>query len=865
MGIDKPLTVEQLRKLLDVAGVDRTGKRLKNDLSELCIRHGLIHRPPVAIEKVKNDETAEGVDAVKRVEKYTVVKCALKRAMNLDEDQFAAFSGGVEEFVGLISRMLRRASLALAHHTAWLFEGDVQRAIPDLFKANDTYWKDWLRIGIDGHYPDDASRESFKLIQGLVGGVYDVDAGATVPKDFDQVLNYAGHALRTAVQNNAWVPLFSRLARLTKHKLVAFGVPTTIKAFDVMKAIRAGEKQQEALSAWPQVVQEYVKDVRTRLNAADPTVILYDEHGQQLPFAVLLRFNHWMLQQFESLQQRRSRLSPVFKVGRAHVRLDLKVLVAICKRTFPQDKAVVALAAVKKSFSANGNVLGCKNPENCMVPKKPKTLRRKKCADEASWLAYKAAVHQHKMEAEVIRASEAYILQKKRYDSYVEAKRDVATSFFRKLPKKQGWTFAGSIMTDGVAVSLQYTKVVEVPVESKQKKRKRAAQPQEPQTSDNTEESELEYDRHLSTLVPGRAMNGGAGKKDVLVAGDDPGRDNLAAVAYIVQGPDGKLRTQSWTLSRGEYYVRSGIKRLNKAQRSRLEANGLLVAWTALQGEGVALSTSRSEEMRAYLAQYATFSAQWWSFALQRRESRANFQRYIGKRKVMDSFYARIKRHAETAFPSAVIEIAYGSAFKSMKPTGVGEVAAPVGAMFKACKRVFGPNVSVVDEVLTTQVDWASGLKKELAYKVLEPDGRGGVVERLRHTANKSPPVITDPTHLAELAKYRERKRVQGSHRRGGRAIDRPHDDQRDDEKKKEEKKRATCYPEIRGLRFCTETRMFLDRDRQSALAIARLRCMEVLGLPRPYPFCHQKRSNKNTSRDIEEPVAAPCDAPWAS
>jgi hypothetical protein len=45
-------------------------------------------------------------------------------------------------------------------------------------------------------------------------------------------------------------------------------------------------------------------------------------------------------------------------------------------------------------------------------------------------------------------------------------------------------------------------------------------------------------------------------------------------------------------------------------------------------------------------------------------------------------------------------------------------------------------------------------------------------------------------------------------------------------------------YPEVRGLRFVPETRMYLDRDKSSALAIGRLRCMELLGRARPAPFC---------------------------
>jgi hypothetical protein len=40
-----------------------------------------------------------------------------------------------------------------------------------------------------------------------------------------------------------------------------------------------------------------------------------------------------------------------------------------------------------------------------------------------------------------------------------------------------------------------------------------------------------------------------------------------------------------------------------------------------------------------------------------------------------------------------------------------------------------------------------------------------------------------------------------------------------------------------RGLRFCPERRLYLDRDREAARTIARLCRTEMLGLPRPAVF----------------------------
>ena len=49
---------------------------------------------------------------------------------------------------------------------------------------------------------------------------------------------------------------------------------------------------------------------------------------------------------------------------------------------------------------------------------------------------------------------------------------------------------------------------------------------------------------------------------------------------------------------------------------------------------------------------------------------------------------------------------------------------------------------------------------------------------------------------------------------------------------------RTLRYPEIRGLRFSPERRIYLDRDREAAATIARLRTIELLDRQRPAPFC---------------------------
>ena len=196
----------------------------------------------------------------------------------------------------------------------------------------------------------------------------------------------------------------------------------------------------------------------------------------------------------------------------------------------------------------------------------------------------------------------------------------------------------------------------------------------------------------------------------------------------------------------------------------------------------------------------------------------------------MDSFWSSIQRSVKKAFPHlAGIQVAYGSAITTMKPTGPGEAAVPTGAMFASCKRAFKHHVRVVSEFRSTMMQWETGTKKELAYKMLWYDGAGRLQEELHHTSAKKPPKVAD-LDVEAVQAYNTRKTAQGKHRRGGNVA--PWEPSTEAAKRK-----ALRYPEVRGLRFSPEDSKYYDRDNQAALTIARLWCMEVQGLGRPAPF----------------------------
>ena len=180
-----------------------------------------------------------------------------------------------------------------------------------------------------------------------------------------------------------------------------------------------------------------------------------------------------------------------------------------------------------------------------------------------------------------------------------------------------------------------------------------------------------------------------------------------------------------------------------------------------------------------------------------------------------------------------------------MAPTGKGEVAVPTGGTFKACQRIFKDDprgvrtvVKAVDEYNTTKVDWETGETKELVYRVIslaegqELDDPYGLLTGLSlgHIAGKTPP-LAPARDRAVLARYKQLLKDKNKVRRGGMPGELP-----DRWWPPREDPLENRFPEIRSLRFCPKLCKYVDRD-ASAIAIARLRVMELLGRARPTPF----------------------------
>jgi hypothetical protein len=758
----------------------------------------------------------------------TIVKCGLRRAMGMDDAIYVSFTGIVEQHIAAISRMQHRASIVLLVHLLRLAQAGVR--IPNLYKQKSTWWKTWLRA------PEEAAPGTWASVREHFGPPPDSDI-----VNFDQVLAYAAVTFKTVVCNNAWVPLVPRLTRLTKvtikrHKTPADAVQ--LSTYDIMSQMRS---KTPDYTGWPAWASSYARDVRRRLRVPDGKY-LHDEHAKKLDFHDAFMFNYWMQERLREAGAKQNKLSPIFRVRRAFVRLDRKVLLAIAMKACPDHPAISALIQIERDHAQRVkakqvDATALSNPDkgaHSLLPKRPKIGRKADSANHATWAEDRdRRLEAYAAEVARISSTEEYAQRKKAYSVYYSAQTKAAASLFASLPTKKGWRFDSSIMTDGVAACLQYSRPK---VESVAEKSSRSGKKDEPVEL-------LAYDTSLSTLI----ADDGSPDTRTLVLGVDPGRTKIATVAYILDERTNRLypeapKSKSWSLSRSTYYQMSGTRDHDAEQRRRFAE--LLEAWQQLGGgqggeddaeleaSTGGLRTADPAEVVTYLQRYAAIRDTWWCLALMRRESRMAFQRYSGKRKVLDRFFSGIRRSLAKLFPRVQVEVGYGQAYQSMKPTGRGEVAVPTTTAYASCVRAFDKGrVRPTDEFRTTVMEWESGQRKHAVYRM------PGYKRALGHIEDGKMMPAVPKKEVDTVNCYVAMKKARTKAWRSGtdmgqatatftpvRAID----DWRFGD---------TRYPEVRGLRFSTKTRSYLDRDLSSARTIARLRTLELTGRPRPAEF----------------------------
>lgn len=864
--------------------------------------------PKAGLDKLRQMVVDQGLHDAEMVDvkHFSVVKCALRKAMLRGRrDVFSRtfhglFSDHAEQLVAGISMRLRLASVGLAAHVTELLNDGLHP--PDLFQQKDTYWKNWLRFGAGGEadfptasWPDDDVRLGLKVDKSddsvavkitvpsctelyrplvrvklqttadgavaLTIGLTDVNSqakaiihemqppvtlrlavgteedgpirahiAAALPPvaapQGDQVLNYAGRTLETVVCNNAWVPLWDRLQRLARTMLRPWkeewrrsvdpsvrhaGSSDGVSAHKLIDAIR---RPVARTLDFPEPARSWVEAVRDRLRRPeDDDRWLADDHGSNFTFGTIMSFNYWMQLCFREQGVRCMRLMPIIGVGRKHVRLDERTLSAVLGKVYKQT--VDKLWPDAKS-DKNGKVVHYgPNVSTSGLDSK---------AQEACEAAHRALAADDMM------------------------------AFLPGAPRTKhsaGLVFKASLMTDGVSISLAYTKTTQRVKHYWQAPTSKATKKHLADgagvADEDDEVSAKTYDKSLITTL---ALE----DETVIVLGVDPGRVKIVSVAWLYD----ESTTIKWSLSGGQYHAESRLRSLTKEKEKRYRQ--LAPLFQSLAGEGSSTTTPWATEVKEYARRCAASWNEWWDVALRRRESRSALASYMGKARVMDGFYSRVLKDVSQAVAwmeedskPVRIEFAYGSAGPTMKATGRGELAVPTATAFKRCQAVakaftdsqekrsikqaatrrVHASVQLVDEFRTSAYCWETGQRNGKVYRIIDEMGNVSGVECLG--PDSRPPSVPEAKRAGvklwlERAAYRSNERRGG----GGESLQKSVPEAAD---RRGGRERGNTYPEIRGLRFCTERRKFFGRDVSAAETIARLRVMELEGKPRPHVF----------------------------
>ena len=477
-----------------------------------------------------------------RLETQTiVVKRCLASALSsrLTVDQRAWFLHYIDTCTELASKLSRRASIAFLFYI--VRHQELGHMLPDFENVGDAYWKSWLRIGLvefGNEYPyiDPANVKAaqsaasktvtsliFSEIDGLLGNTVDsAPKAADVPVHFDRILGHAAIQLKTAVSNSQTVHFFDKLQRLCRLKVAEHDHPGGATAHSLLLAVCNNAPNE----GWPEDLVAFVKTARQKMGLGGEPDVKVDA-STVFSFPVRFDFHWWEQQEFASMGQKKMMLSPVFKVHRAHIRLDATHLcllldnmvsgnkvISILRSTtisipetpalskkdaakrFPGDKAaadaewkrVSDIRARRKIQEAafKAERVNLKKQSSYVLTKAkpvdaakalqlehplPNMRRPSSMTDDAAWKVQRAALQLARDAANKRRnecmETEAYKKAVIKYDDYEYKKNAYAMSIFANFndrnPKK-GWTPSASVVTDTVALSVTYERTIRVAV-----------------------------------------------------------------------------------------------------------------------------------------------------------------------------------------------------------------------------------------------------------------------------------------------------------------------------------------------------------------------------------------------------------------
>ncbi|KAJ9508788.1 hypothetical protein QJQ45_028099 [Haematococcus lacustris] len=192
--------------------------------------------------------------------------------------------------------------------------------------------------------------------------------------------------------------------------------------------------------------------------------------------------------------------------------------------------------------------------------------------------------------------------------------------------------------------------------------------------------------------------------------GVDPGKTNMATVAHEERSADGSVvSVRHWTLTAGQYYRDSGITRQAQATKTWLATvKPQLTALSKVSSKPSSLASYRQFADTVL----ATYDAMWAEVS-KPRWANASFRLYCGKKRVVASFWAKVKKQAQKRWPDRILALAYGAAGFNGSGT-IGCRGVPVSQMQKEAVKQFRPErVVLVDEFRTSRVSSADNTPSE--------------------------------------------------------------------------------------------------------------------------------------------------------
>ena len=545
---------------------------------------------------------------------------------------------------------------------------------------------------------------------------------------------------------------------------------------------------------WPKGAKNFIKTSRDVLGVTDQVI----HENTDFPFATRVKFLWFLQNTFKFHNRKQLMMAPVFDVARQHIRMDMICLSDFAARMSECDE-LKCFTSLSKGKQADPQR---QLRSQLSFEKKP---TRSMDMDNDQWKEtiqiYKDKCNLIEKKRKEVQNSAEFKAKRNQHENFRDSVKNQAFYFFKPFRDKgHNWSASPCILTDGVSLSVEYNKTTlkkkrEGPIPKKQK----------------TETVNSEYDPSADSVVG-----------NTLIVGIDPGRTSLVAVATRVNS-----KTYNFKYTRSQYYTEAKI--FKHQEKVKKWDSAMQNDFDNLKNMGGTLRSTTSSSILTYINWYKAVEEKWWLLRLGNKYNRAKLGQYINKRAALDGFCENLKTQVKVLAAGKEIHIAYGACGPTMAPSGKGELAVPTTGIYKSFQRTFGiDKVQLVDEFRTTLISWDTQLKKERVYAKQKVE-HDKIKSHLFHTESDYMPKVKrndmSDFHAVTNFKHKRKKRKKGEK------------DEEDEEKEEKEPR----YVEIRGLRYCTSTHTYLDRDYTAARAIAGLRTLELQGKGRPDKFSRNK------------------------